>query len=212
MHKAYAPLPFLCLFALLLIAPSVSHAGKMQSVAAPALAVPAPAATPAAEQKPSETLRTERTVKIGYVDIARFGAESEAGKAARERVRKKSERLEGQVDARQKLLEKQKAALQLKLPSLSPKEQEAKAREFEKKVDDHRKFLQNAEKEMKGYESDVSRQLYQDIEEAAAAFGRANGYSAIVVKRELLYVGGDVEGEDVTAGVLKLMNAKKEKK
>ncbi len=212
MHKVFTPVPPVCLLALLLAVPTVSHAGKMQSPATPTATVPAPAAAPAPEQKQPETTRTERPVKIGYVDLARFGTETEAGKSARDKVRKKSERLENQVDARQKQLEKQKAALQVKLPSLPPKEQEAKAKEFEKKVDEHRKFLQNAEKEMKGYEAEVSRQLYQDIEEAATAFGKANGYSAVVVKRELLYVGSNVEGEDVTAGVMKLMNARKDKK
>ncbi len=211
MYKAFT-LSRICLLALLLAAPTMAHAGKMQPLTAPTAAVPEPAATPATELKQPEATGTEHTVKIGYVDITRFGAETEAGKTAREKVRKKSERLESQVNARQKLLEKQKAALQVKLPSLPPKEQEAKAKEFEKKVEEHRKFLQSAEKEMKGFEAEVTRQLYQDIEEAAAAFGKANGYSAVVVKRDLLYVGSGVEGEDVTARVLKIMNARKDKK
>ncbi len=206
MHKALAPITRLCLVAFLLAAPAVSGAAEIQ----PAPALPVSVSPP--EQKQPEAGRPERPVKIGYVDLGRLGAETEAGKAAREKVRKKSERLENQVTIRQKQLEKQKAALQVKLPSLSAKDQEARAREFEKKVDEHRKYLQSVEKEMKGYEGEVSRQLFQDIEEAASAFGKANGYAAVVVKREILYVDDGVEGEDVTAKVLKLMNAKREKK
>lgn len=212
MHKTFAPFPRFCLLALLLAAPAVSIAAEMQPAKMPAAAVPAPVSVSPAEQKNPEVSSAEHPVKIGYVDLTRLGSETEAGKAAREKVRKKSERLENQVTTRQRQLEKQKAALQVKLPSLPAKEQEARAREFEKKVDDHRKYLQSVEKEMKGYENEVSRQLFQDIEEAAAAFGKANGYAAIVVKRELLFVGSDVEGEDVTSAVLKLMNPKKEKK
>jgi outer membrane protein len=210
MSKALSPFVCFTLLALLLAAPASSHAADTQS--APPTDAQAPAAVSVEELKQPEAVRTEHSVKIGYVDLTRFGTETEAGKAAREKVRKKSERLESQVNARQKQLEKQKAALQIKLPSLSPKEQEAKAKEFEKKVDELRKFLQNAEKEMKGFEAEVTRQLYQDIEEAASAFGKTNGYDAIVVKRELLFVGNGVEGQDVTAGVLKLMNVRKEKK
>ncbi len=208
MPKALAPITRFCLVAFFLAAPAMSGAAEIQLAPAPAL----PASVSPPEQKNPEAGKPERPVKIGYVDLGRLGAETEAGKAAREKVRKKSERLESQVTVRQKQLEKQKAALQVKLPSLSAKDQEARAREFEKKVDEHRKYLQSVEKEMKGYEGEVSRQLFQDIEEAASAFGKANGYAAIVVKRELLFVGSDVEGEDVTSAVLKLMNPKKEKK
>jgi outer membrane protein len=206
MHKTIAPFPRFCLLALLLAVPAVSISAEM-----PAAALPAASVSPAEQKKP-DVSNTERPVKIGYVDLTRLGSETEAGKAAREKVRKKSERLENQVTTRQRQLEKQKAALQVKLPSLPAKEQEARAREFEKKVDEHRKYLQNVEKEMKGFETEVTRQLYQDIEEAASTFGKANGYAAIVVKRELLYVGSDVEGEDVTTAVLKLMNPRREKK
>ncbi len=212
MPKTFSPLPRVCLLVLLLATPTMAHAGKMLAPTVPTAAVQEPPATPAAEQKQPEAAGTEHAIRIGFVDLTRFGAETEAGKAAREKVRKKSERLESQVNARQKLLEKQKTALQVKLLSLPPKEQEAKAKEFEKKVEEHRKFLQSAEKEMKGYEAEVTRQLYQDIEDAAAAFGKANGYAAVIVRRDLLYIGSGVEGEDVTTKVLKIMNAKREKK
>lgn len=212
MPKTFTPFPRACLLVLLLAAPSMAHAGKMLTPTVPTAVAQEPTSTPVVEQKQPEATGTEHTIRIGYVDLARFGAETEAGKAAREKVRKKSERLENQVNARQKLLEKQKAALQVKLPSLPQKEQEAKAKEFEKRVEEHRKFLQSAEKEMKGYEAEVTRQLYQDIEDAATAFGKTNGYAAVIVRRDLLYIGSGVEGEDVTTKVLKIMNAKKEKK
>ncbi len=205
MFKAIIPFPVLCLLAILLAAPAApGRAEEPPAAAPPALSAPT--------EKQTDAVKVERPVKVGFVDLTRFGGETDAGKAARERVRKKSERLENQVNARQKQLEKQKAALQVKLPSLSPKEQEAKAKEFEKKIEEHRKFLLNAEREMKEFEAEMTRQLYQDIEEAASAFGKANGYAAIVVKRELLYVGNGVEGEDVTAGVLKIMNARRERR
>jgi outer membrane protein len=232
MHKAFATFPRFCLLALLLSAPAVTGAAEAPTASEPKAIVPLttietkPAATsetnptpPAETNHPTATAaapqqkQTEAApIKIGYVDLARFGAETDAGKTAREKIRKKSESLEKQMTTRQKQLEKQKAALQLKLTTLPPKEQEAKAKEFEKKVDEYRKFVQNAEKEMKGLEADLTRQIYQDIEQAAIIFGKEHNFAAITAKRELLYVGSGVESQDVTSEILKLLNAKREKK
>jgi outer membrane protein len=216
MHNVFTRFSRFCLLAVLLATPAMTGAAETPPAAGPTVVAPPPAPevkpTPTAVPAPEEKRPAVPSVRIGYVDLARFGAESEAGKAAREKVRKKSESLEKQVNARQKQLEKQKAALQLKLSGLPPKEQEAKAKEFEKKVDEYRNFMQNAEKEMKGLEAELSRQLYQDTVRAATIYGEANGYAAIVTKRDLLFVGGGVKEEDVTTEVLKLLNGAGEKK
>lgn len=232
MIKTFATFPRLCLLALLLATPAVTGAteapiaSEPKTIAPPAAAETKPAATadtkptppteknqpPATTSAPQQKQPEAAPVKIGYVDLARIGAETEVGKTAREKIRKKSEHLEKQINTRQKQLEKQKGALQLKLSTLTPTEQEAKAKEFDKKVDEYRKFVQNAEKEMKGLEADLTRQVYQDMEQAAITFGKANNYAAITIKRELLYVGSSVEGQDVTAEILKVLNVKREKK
>src|SRR5512146_1251616 len=105
MSKALSPFVRFTLLALLLATPAASHAADTQS-AAPPTGAQAPAAVSVEELKQPEAVRTEHSVKIGYVDLTRFGTETEAGKAAREKVRKKSERLESQVNSRQKQLEK----------------------------------------------------------------------------------------------------------
>ncbi len=192
-----------------------SPTGADAKSASPAFVVPetrpVSPAVPAIEQKAAAAAKTENVIRIGYVEMARFGEESSGGKAARERVKKKGDALRSQIAAKQKQLEKLKSSFESKLPTLSPKEREAKAKEFEKKVEGYRKFVQNAEKELQSLEEELSRKLYKEIEEAAVSYGKANGYAAIVVKRELLYVGSGVEGTDVTEEILKLVNAKASK-
>lgn len=172
---------------------------------------PAASVVPAVEQKAAGAAKTDNVIRIGYVEMTRFGEESSGGKAARERVKKKGDTLRSQIAAKQKQLEKLKSSFESKMPTLSPKEREAKAKEFEKKVEGYRKFVQNAEKELQSLEEELSRKLYKEIEEAAVSYGKSNGYAAIVVKRELLYVGSGVEGKDVTEDILKLVNGKAEK-
>ena len=225
MHKTSVPLCRLAL-CILLSVPAVSLAAETPTAAPaavtpPVAASPAPAVTPpatavapktteAAAPKPAEAAKPA-PIRIGYVEMTRFGAETGVGKAARSRMQAKTEALKKQIAAKQKQLEKQKSQLEAKLPTLSPKERAAKAKEFEKKYEEYRKFVEKAEKELQGFEEELTRKLYNEIESAASAYGKANGLAAIVVKRDLLYAGSGVEAENVTDGVMKLLNAPEKK-
>src|ERR1700687_4271288 len=103
MIKAFATFPRLCLLALLLVTPALSGASEApKPIAPPTAAETKPAAT--TESKPTPLAETNQSsgtasapqlkqpeavpIKIGYVDLARFGAETEVGKMAREKIRK----------------------------------------------------------------------------------------------------------------------------
>ena len=178
----------------------------------PAPAVPVPAVSAPQEQKKVEPAQAAQTIRIGYADITRIGNESVPGKAAQARFKAKAEKYQAQIAAKQKQLEKQKAAIEAKLPSLLPEQRAAKAKEFEKKVEEYRKFVQNAEKELKPLEEELARSLFGVIEKVVSDYGKANGYAAIVVKKELLYQGSGVSTQDVTDDILKLVNEKGAKK
>ncbi|HEY6006997.1 MAG TPA: OmpH family outer membrane protein [Geobacteraceae bacterium] len=198
-------------------------------VAAPVAATPAPPAAPAPaaveapgkpdvppapdaeKKKPVETAKPT-AIRIGYVEMTRFGSETEAGKAARSQVKVKTDALKKQISARQKQLEKQKNQLDEKLPGLAPKERTARVKEFEKKYEEYKRFVEKAEKELVGLEEEVSRKLYGEIESAAGVYGKANGLAAIVVKRNLLFTGSDVEAEDVTGPMMKLVDSMRKKR
>jgi outer membrane protein len=171
-----------------------------------AAAAPVPAAA-VAEQKDAAAAKAERTVRIGYVDLARFSGDTASGKAAHARVQAKGDALRAKIDKKRTQLEKLKKTLETKLPEMSPKERKAKAQEFEKKVEEFQKLVKSAEDELQDLESELTRKLYGEIEQAAGAYGKANGLDAVVIKRELLYVGSGVEARDVTADVLKQMDA-----
>jgi outer membrane protein len=171
-------------------------------------ASPLPATPAAASAAPAtEPGKKEQAILVGYVEMSRFGTETEAGKAARARLQAKSDGYRAQATAKQKQLEKQKNLLQEKMATLTPKQRETKAKEFEKKVEDYRKFAQNAEKELASLEEEVSRTLYGEVEKAAGGYGKANGLAAVIVKRDLLYVGSGVEARNVTDDIIKIMNA-----
>lgn len=193
--------------------PLVARAGEPAPVAAPVSPAPAAAVQAAApEQKKAEPSPATPTVRIGYLDMAKIGNESVSGKAAQAQFKAKADKYKAQITAKQKQLEKQKADIEAKLPSLLPEQRAAKAKEFEKKVEEYRRFVQKAEKELKPLEEELTRSLLGEIDKVVTDYGKSKGFVAIVAKRELLYQGSDVAVQDVTEDVLKLVNAKAEKK
>lgn len=213
MHNLRVTLLSVLFLALLVVMPLHAPAAEPIPAAVPAAApAPVPAVTPAQEPKQVEPAQAAPTIRIGYADISRIGSESAPGKAAQARFKAKADKYQAQITAKQKQLEKQKAAIEAKLPSLLPEQRAAKAKEFEKKVDEYRRFVQNAEKELKPLEEELTRSLFGEIEKIVTDYAKANGFAAIVAKKELLYQGNSVTVQDVTEDILKLVNEKGPKK
>lgn len=164
--------------------------------------------TASAEQKISPPAPVEKRFRVGYVDLMKIAEQSDAGKVAKTHFESKADRYKAQLDTKQKLLEKQKATLEAKLPAYTPEQRAAKIKEYEKKVDEFRKMLQKADKEMRPMQEELVREVYGKIETAAREYGAANGFSVIIEKREILYLGKGIDAEDVTEALLKELNKK----
>jgi outer membrane protein len=178
----------------------------------PSLLPAAPQTILAPAQKPSEAAASPQSLHLGHVDLARIAAESETGKAGQTQLAGLKKKLQGQIEAKRKSLEKQQAAIEAKLKTLTPPQREAKAKEFQKKVEEFQKFGVNAEKELQTKQEEFTGTLYKAIERACAELGKAKGLSLVVIKREMLYLGSGVDAQDVTDGVISLIDGKEAKK
>lgn len=181
-------------------------AEKPSQAPSPSPAVPQAVATSA--QKPAEGAAAQQSTRLGHVDLARIAAESETGKAAQAQFAELKKKLQGQIESKRKQLEKQKAAIEVKLKSYTADQREAKGREFQKKVEEFQKFGQNAEKELQAKQADISEKLFKAIEQASADLGKAKGLALVVVKRELLYLDSGVDAQDVTDDIIKKVDKK----
>ena len=187
--------------------PAAADAQKTPQEAAP-LADTKPAAPADVAITPvTPPATTAKTILLGYVDMVKAASDSAQGKAAFAEMKKKNDKYKGQIDAKQKQLEKLKSSIEAKIATMPPPQREAKAKEFQKKVGDFQKFVQNAEKDMRTREEDLSVKLFKSIEKAAAEYGKANGYAAVVVKKELLYMGENVDAKDLTEEIVKGVDA-----
>lgn len=193
-------------------APVAPEAKPTAPIQASAPAVTTPATTLPAVATTAPEAPTPQQLRIGYIDIARVGAESSLGKASAAQVKQKQEKLQAQITAKRKQLENQKKAIESQIPGMSPAQREAKAKEFQKKVEIFQKFAMNAEKEMQTLQQGVGKSFNESITQAAAEYGKTSGLALVVLKREVLYQSGTVEAQDVSEGVIKLMNEKWTKK
>ena len=195
-----------CLIALPSLAFAADNAAEIKPPAQPQTAVSTPAETTA---KPVAAFQSTR---IGYVDIARIGTESERGKALRTLLTTKKDSLQGKIEGKKKSLDKLKTSIEAKIATITPKQREAKSKEFQKKVEEFQKFAQASEEEFLALQEKETGALYRAIEQSAVEHGKVNGYAAIVVKKELLYTGSSVDAQDVTDALIKALDQTAQKK
>jgi len=202
----------LILFALLVCSFSASAYAADAAADLPTPATsPLPAASPAAPaaaQKSSETESAQPATRLGHVDIARIAAESETGKSEQAKINELKKKLQGQIEAKRKQLEKQKTSIEAKLKTFTNEQREAKGKEFQKKIEEFQKFGMNAEKQLQARQEEFSEKLFKAIEQASVELGKARGLALVVIKRELLYLGSDVDAQDVTDDVIKKIDKK----
>lgn len=192
---------FVCLLAAIIVSLPLLSCAATATPLAPAVVAPVPPAV----TEPTATLSSpsEKRFRLGYVDIMKIAGESEAGKVAKAHFEAKADRYKVQIDTKQKMLEKQKANLEAKLPTYSPEQRAAKIKAYEKKVAELRKMLQKVDQEMRPMQEELIKEVYAKIEGAAQRYGAENSFSAIIEKRELLYLGKGIDAEDVTEALIK---------
>lgn len=159
----------------------------------------------AADMPAFPVIKTQ-SVTIGIINMAKIAQDSSSGKAAAAEVKAKMEILQKKIKSKEAQLKKQKAAIEAQMPSLAPIQREAKAKEFKKKLESFQKFIQNAEKEVHAKETEMLKKLYESVAKSAADYGKANGFAAIVINKELLYVDNTVDMKDITAQIIKMID------
>lgn len=163
---------------------------------------------PMLEASPAPILppKNEPSVKIGVIDMAKIAGESSSGKAVYAKVKATMEKLQKQIKSKETQLKKQKADIEAQMPSLAPIQRSAKAKEFQKKLESFQSFIQKAEKDVRTTEAELLKNLYGSVAKSAADYGKANGFAAIVINKELLFAGSSVAIQDLTAEIIKLID------
>lgn len=191
------------LFVCLLLLPTVTNAEDQHSDLNPPIQKLSVAVKQTDELKPATDVRHTR---IGYIDIVKIGGESERGKKLKALLTQKKEKIQSKIDQKKKQLEKFEKTITSKLSTMTPQQREGKSKEFRKKVEDFQKTARIAEEEFYTLQEQETKKLYEAIEQSAAAYGKANSFDVIAIKKELLYVDATTVTEDVTDALIKKLN------
>lgn len=183
-----------------------AHAEEPAALPAPKTAAETVKAAPAAEPGPATLPKAEKLVRMGYVDMATIAKDSAPGKAIHAELKSKTEKYRKQIQAKEQQLQKQKAAIEAQLPTLAPQQREAKAKEFQKKIQEFQKFVQNADKDVRAREEELLGKLFKSVDQVAGEYAKANGFTAVIMKNQILFVAPDVQTSDITAEIIKLVD------
>jgi outer membrane protein len=160
---------------------------------------------------PAPPKKVEKAARIGLVDMAKIASDSSPGKAVSSAIKDKTDKYRSQITAKEKQLEKQKKTIEAQIATLSPPQREAKAKDFQKKMEEYRKLVIKADKDVRTQQEKLLSDLYKSIEKASGDYGKANGLAAVVMKKDLLFSGESVEVKDVTDEIIKLLEGKQKK-
>jgi outer membrane protein len=151
--------------------------------------------TPALAQSPQST-------RIGYVDLQRILARSQAGVQAREVLEKEKVGMQKQLDGQKAELDKLRDELEKKGQLLSADARRDKQDQLERKLRDAQRLAGDFEKELQKKEQAMGTKILRELEGIFTKVGKERGYALILERRQAGVVYGSPDA-DVTEEVIK---------
>jgi outer membrane protein len=140
--------------------------------------------------------------RVGYVDLQRVLAKSQAGVQAREQLEKDKAVMQKQVDNHKTELDKLRDEIEKKGQLLSAEARRDKQEQLERKVRDVRRLVDDLEKELQKKEQGLLAKVLREVEGVVGKIGKEKGYLVIVERRQGGLVYGAPEA-DVTEEIIK---------
>lgn len=173
------------------------------------MAADAPTPVPVSEVKAAvqaTTPATAKSTKIGSIDLNYIGVESELGTSVKTQLTEMKSKLQAKVLGEEKKLDTLKKSIESKLPTYTPKQREAKSKEFQSKVEAFQKLARESEEAFMKEQGDATKKIFSLIEKTVIDYGKANNFAIIVSKKDILYSDSNNEAQDLTSIILKAVN------
>ncbi len=144
-------------------------------------------------------------LKIGYVDLQRALNESEGGKKAKSDLEAIIKAKQKDIDKRAKEVEKLKADIDKQSALLSEEARKKKQDELDRKLREYKRFLQDAQEEVKKKEFELTNAILKDLVRIVREIGKEEKYTIILEKAEGLILYAD-KAVDITDKVIERYN------
>ncbi len=118
--------------------------------------------------------------KIAFINIKRVIATSESGKAATVELKKFVEAKKVQIQEKETVLKNMKNDLEKQRAVITEDAYKAKEIEYQKKLRDYKRFIEDANEEMRTKEQILFKKLVPEVFKIANGIGKKAGYACII--------------------------------
>lgn len=150
----------------------------------------------------------QERVKIGFVDIQRVIAESQAGKRAKDRFQAQVKKAEADIQRERQDLERLKADIEKKAPLLKEEERRNLESDFQKRSVALQRSMGDYQQELRQRENEMMSELLKDLELVVGDLGKTEKFTIILERSQILYSD---QGTDITSKVIEMYNSRAKK-
>jgi len=147
-------------------------------------------------------------VRIGFVDIQRVIAESQAGKRAKDRFQAQIKKAESDVLKERQELERMRADLDKKGPLLKDEERRNMEADFQKRSVNLQRTMGDYQQDLRQKENEMMADILKELEGVVNELGKAEKFTVILERSQILYSD---QGTDITSKVIEAYNSRAKK-
>jgi len=152
--------------------------------------------------------QAQERLKIGFIDVQRVIAESNAGKRAKDRFQAQIKKVEADLLKERQDLERLKGDIDKKGPLLKEEERRNLEADFQKRSVNLQRSMGDYQEELRQKEGAMMSELLKELEGVVADFGKAEKFTIILERSQILYSD---QGTDVTQKVIESYNTRVKK-
>jgi outer membrane protein len=150
----------------------------------------------------------QERVKIGFIDVQRVIAESQAGKRAKERFQAQVKKAEADVQKEKQDLERLRSDIDKKGPLLKDEERRNMEADFQKRSVNLQRAVTDYQQDLRQKESEVMAEILKGLEQIVNEVGKADKFTLIFERSQILYSD---QGIDITNKVIETYNNRAKK-
>ena len=152
--------------------------------------------------------QAQERLKIGFIDVQRVIAESNAGKRDKERFQAQIKKVEADLLKERQELERLKADIEKKGPLLKEEERRNLETDFQKRSVNLQRSMGDYQEELRQRESAMMADILKELEGVVSDYGKAEKFTLILERSQILYSD---QGTDVTNKVIESYNSRVKK-
>jgi outer membrane protein len=156
----------------------------------------------------SSPVFAQEKIKVGFIDIQRVIAESQAGKRAKERFQAQVKKAEADVVKERQDIERLRADLDKKGPLLKEEERRNLEAEFQRRSVTLQRAMSDYQQELQQKNNEIMSDILKELEQIVNEVGKADKFTLILERSQILYSD---QGIDITSKVIETYNSRTKK-